>query len=108
MAEKLSKIDSCGIGGVMMTFKMGPMPFDLAAHSISLFMRQVAPHFPSHAQQFAGSLDKIKSGYVTAAIARIKEVHVCATNHGFYDHGYLHRFHLEKVRKTPLMDNKGV
>ena len=45
VAEKLAKLDACGIGGVMMTFKMGPMPFEQAARSIGLFMRQVAPHF---------------------------------------------------------------
>jgi len=53
VAEKLAKLDACGVGGVMMTFKMGPMLFDLAAHSISLFMRHVAPHFPAGARQLA-------------------------------------------------------
>jgi len=51
VAEKIAKLDACGVGGVMMTFKMGPMPFDLAAHSISLFMRHVAPHFPEEVRQ---------------------------------------------------------
>jgi alkanesulfonate monooxygenase SsuD/methylene tetrahydromethanopterin reductase-like flavin-dependent oxidoreductase (luciferase family) len=51
VAEKMAKLDACGVGGVMMTFKMGPMPFDLAAHSISLFMRHVAPHFPEEVRQ---------------------------------------------------------
>lgn len=45
VAEKLNKLATCDIGGVMMTFKMGPMPFEQAAHSISLFMKKVAPHF---------------------------------------------------------------
>jgi hypothetical protein len=29
----------------MMTFRMGPMPYAQAAHSIELFMREVAPNF---------------------------------------------------------------
>jgi alkanesulfonate monooxygenase SsuD/methylene tetrahydromethanopterin reductase-like flavin-dependent oxidoreductase (luciferase family) len=53
VAEKLAKIDACGIGGVLMTFKMGPMPFDQAAHSIALFMRRVAPHFRAREPQAA-------------------------------------------------------
>jgi alkanesulfonate monooxygenase SsuD/methylene tetrahydromethanopterin reductase-like flavin-dependent oxidoreductase (luciferase family) len=45
VAEKLAAIEACGVGGVMMTFKMGPMPYDQAAASIELFMRKVAPQF---------------------------------------------------------------
>ncbi|MGZ5834655.1 MAG: LLM class flavin-dependent oxidoreductase [Xanthobacteraceae bacterium] len=51
VAEKLSKIEACGIGGVLATFKMGPMPFEVAAHSISLFMRKVSPHFQADTRQ---------------------------------------------------------
>jgi alkanesulfonate monooxygenase SsuD/methylene tetrahydromethanopterin reductase-like flavin-dependent oxidoreductase (luciferase family) len=49
VAEKLAAIDACGIGGVMMTFKMGPMPYGLAARSIELFMREVAPQLQASA-----------------------------------------------------------
>jgi alkanesulfonate monooxygenase SsuD/methylene tetrahydromethanopterin reductase-like flavin-dependent oxidoreductase (luciferase family) len=45
VAEKIAKIDACGIGGIMMTFKMGPMDYEHAAHSIGLFMHHVAPEF---------------------------------------------------------------
>jgi alkanesulfonate monooxygenase SsuD/methylene tetrahydromethanopterin reductase-like flavin-dependent oxidoreductase (luciferase family) len=49
VAEKIAALDACGIGGVMMTFKMGPMPYAQAARSIELFMRDVAPKFRSKA-----------------------------------------------------------
>jgi alkanesulfonate monooxygenase SsuD/methylene tetrahydromethanopterin reductase-like flavin-dependent oxidoreductase (luciferase family) len=47
VAAKIAELDACGIGGVMMTFKMGPMSYAQAAHSIALFMREVAPQFRS-------------------------------------------------------------
>jgi alkanesulfonate monooxygenase SsuD/methylene tetrahydromethanopterin reductase-like flavin-dependent oxidoreductase (luciferase family) len=51
VAEILKRHDECGIGGVLMTFKMGPMPYDVAAQSIELFMKKVAPQVRAAARQ---------------------------------------------------------
>jgi len=45
VAEEISKIDAIGVGGLILTFRMGPMPYDVAANSIRLFMDKVAPEF---------------------------------------------------------------
>ena len=45
VAEEIAKIDKIGIGGLLMVFRMGPMPSDLAENSIRLFMEKVAPEF---------------------------------------------------------------
>jgi alkanesulfonate monooxygenase SsuD/methylene tetrahydromethanopterin reductase-like flavin-dependent oxidoreductase (luciferase family) len=45
VAEKIAEIAALGIGGVILTFRLGPLPHDKAAESLTLFMRQVAPHF---------------------------------------------------------------
>jgi len=45
VAEEVAKIDKIGIGGLLMVFRMGPMPSDVAENSIRLFMQKVAPEF---------------------------------------------------------------
>jgi alkanesulfonate monooxygenase SsuD/methylene tetrahydromethanopterin reductase-like flavin-dependent oxidoreductase (luciferase family) len=45
VAEALAKIDAIGVGGLILVFRIGPMPYEVAAHSIRLFMEKVAPQF---------------------------------------------------------------
>ncbi len=45
VAEAIAAIDDIGIGGVIMSFRMGPMPIKVAENSLRLFMDQVAPRF---------------------------------------------------------------
>lgn len=45
VAEAFAELDKLGIGGVIVTFRLGPMPYEVAAASLSLFMREVAPQF---------------------------------------------------------------
>jgi alkanesulfonate monooxygenase SsuD/methylene tetrahydromethanopterin reductase-like flavin-dependent oxidoreductase (luciferase family) len=45
VAAAIADIDKIGVGGLLMVFRIGPMPHDVAAHSIELFMRKVAPQF---------------------------------------------------------------
>ena len=45
VSEEIARIDSIGVGGLLMVFRMGPMPFDVAESSIRLFMKKVAPQF---------------------------------------------------------------
>jgi alkanesulfonate monooxygenase SsuD/methylene tetrahydromethanopterin reductase-like flavin-dependent oxidoreductase (luciferase family) len=45
VAEAISDIDQIGVGGLILVFRLGPMPYDVAAHSIRLFMEKVAPQF---------------------------------------------------------------
>jgi alkanesulfonate monooxygenase SsuD/methylene tetrahydromethanopterin reductase-like flavin-dependent oxidoreductase (luciferase family) len=45
VAEDIAALDRLGIGGIIAVFRMGPMPHELAAQNLSLFMREVAPHF---------------------------------------------------------------
>ena len=45
IAEEMAGIEKLGIGGVIATFRLGPMPHDVAAESLDLFMREVAPQF---------------------------------------------------------------
>jgi alkanesulfonate monooxygenase SsuD/methylene tetrahydromethanopterin reductase-like flavin-dependent oxidoreductase (luciferase family) len=45
VAEKIAEIDRIGVGGLLMVFRVGPMPADVAANSITLFMQKVAPQF---------------------------------------------------------------
>ena len=47
VAERLAEIDKIGVGGIMMTFRLGPMAADVANNSIKLFMGKVAPEFQS-------------------------------------------------------------
>ncbi len=43
VAEKLAVVDAIGVGGVIMSFRLGPMSYDLAASSLRLFAEKVAP-----------------------------------------------------------------
>jgi alkanesulfonate monooxygenase SsuD/methylene tetrahydromethanopterin reductase-like flavin-dependent oxidoreductase (luciferase family) len=45
VAEAIAEIDKLGIGGIIATFRLGPMSHELAASSLRLFMQQVAPQF---------------------------------------------------------------
>ena len=47
VAEAIAEIAALGIGGVIATFRLGPLPHEAAAGSLTLFMRQVAPEFRS-------------------------------------------------------------
>jgi alkanesulfonate monooxygenase SsuD/methylene tetrahydromethanopterin reductase-like flavin-dependent oxidoreductase (luciferase family) len=43
VAEAMADIDQLGIGGVIASFRLGPMPHETATNSLKLFMEQVAP-----------------------------------------------------------------
>ena len=45
VAKDFAALDQLGIGGVIGTFRLGPMPHEVAAASLSLFLREVAPQF---------------------------------------------------------------
>jgi alkanesulfonate monooxygenase SsuD/methylene tetrahydromethanopterin reductase-like flavin-dependent oxidoreductase (luciferase family) len=45
VAEAIAEIDALGIGGVIASFRLGPMPHETATNSLKLFMQQVAPEF---------------------------------------------------------------
>jgi alkanesulfonate monooxygenase SsuD/methylene tetrahydromethanopterin reductase-like flavin-dependent oxidoreductase (luciferase family) len=45
VAEKMAAIDAIGVGGVICSFRLGPMPAEVAQDSIRLFMTEVAPRF---------------------------------------------------------------
>ena len=45
VAEAIAEIDRLGIGGVIATFRLGPMSHEVAANSLRLFMQRVAPEF---------------------------------------------------------------
>jgi alkanesulfonate monooxygenase SsuD/methylene tetrahydromethanopterin reductase-like flavin-dependent oxidoreductase (luciferase family) len=45
VAAELAELAAIGIGGALMQFRLGAMPYDTAAASIDLFMRAVAPEF---------------------------------------------------------------
>jgi alkanesulfonate monooxygenase SsuD/methylene tetrahydromethanopterin reductase-like flavin-dependent oxidoreductase (luciferase family) len=45
VAEAIAEIDKIGVGGLILTFRIGPMPYEVAASSIRLFMKKVAPEF---------------------------------------------------------------
>lgn len=45
VAAAFAEIDDIGVGGVIMQFRLGPMSHDVAARSLELFMREVAPKF---------------------------------------------------------------
>ena len=51
VAERLAKIDRIGVGGIMMTFRLGMMSADVANASLNLFMKQVAPEFQRRTAQ---------------------------------------------------------
>ena len=45
VAEAIAKVDEIGVGGLLMVFRIGPMPYEVAENSIRLFMSKVAPEF---------------------------------------------------------------
>jgi alkanesulfonate monooxygenase SsuD/methylene tetrahydromethanopterin reductase-like flavin-dependent oxidoreductase (luciferase family) len=45
VAAAIAEIDALGIGGVIASFRLGPLPHETACSSLSLFMQQVAPQF---------------------------------------------------------------
>ena len=49
MTEEIAEIDKIGVGGLILAFRIGPMPYEVAANSIRLFMQNVAPEFRSNA-----------------------------------------------------------
>jgi alkanesulfonate monooxygenase SsuD/methylene tetrahydromethanopterin reductase-like flavin-dependent oxidoreductase (luciferase family) len=45
VAEDVAALDHLGIGGIIGTFRLGPMPHEVAAASLTMFLEQVAPQF---------------------------------------------------------------
>ena len=45
VAEAIHEIDRIGVGGLILVFRLGPMPHEVAMNSIRLFMQKVAPQF---------------------------------------------------------------
>ena len=45
VTEAIAEIDKIGVGGLILVFRLGPMPHEVAANSIRLFMSKVAPNF---------------------------------------------------------------
>ena len=43
VAEKLAAVGACGVGGVIMQFRLGPMNYEQTASSLTLFREQVMP-----------------------------------------------------------------
>ena len=50
VSEEIAKIDKIGVGGLILVFRLGPMPYEVAANSIKLFMTKVAPEFRTKAR----------------------------------------------------------
>jgi len=47
VARAIAEIDAIGVGGLILAFRIGPMPWEVAERSIRLFMDEVAPRFRS-------------------------------------------------------------
>jgi alkanesulfonate monooxygenase SsuD/methylene tetrahydromethanopterin reductase-like flavin-dependent oxidoreductase (luciferase family) len=45
VAEAIAEIDELGVGGVIATFRLGPLPHETATNSLRLFMTEIAPQF---------------------------------------------------------------
>jgi alkanesulfonate monooxygenase SsuD/methylene tetrahydromethanopterin reductase-like flavin-dependent oxidoreductase (luciferase family) len=45
VTEAIAEIDEIGVGGLILVFRIGPMPSEIAQRSIRLFMQKVAPEF---------------------------------------------------------------
>ena len=45
VSERLQAVNDSGIGGVIIHFRLGAMPYDLNSHSMKLFAEQVMPNF---------------------------------------------------------------
>jgi alkanesulfonate monooxygenase SsuD/methylene tetrahydromethanopterin reductase-like flavin-dependent oxidoreductase (luciferase family) len=43
VAEKLAAVDAIGVGGVIMSFRLGPMNHEVAASNLTLFAEKVMP-----------------------------------------------------------------
>lgn len=56
VAEAVAEIGRIGVGGIIMAFRLGPMPHEIAARSLTLFMEKVAPEFA--AREEAGTQAK--------------------------------------------------
>lgn len=45
VCERLETVNGTGVGGVIIHFRLGAMPYDVAANSLKLFAEKVAPNF---------------------------------------------------------------
>jgi len=45
VTERLQRVHCTGVGGVIIHFRLGAMPYDIAANSLKLFAQKVAPSF---------------------------------------------------------------
>ncbi|MBM3942151.1 MAG: LLM class flavin-dependent oxidoreductase [SAR202 cluster bacterium] len=45
VCEKLAALENMDVGGVIIHFRLGPMPWEIAEHSLRLFAEQVVPQF---------------------------------------------------------------
>ena len=45
VCERLEKVNDIGVGGLIIHFRLGAMPYDAAANSLKLFAEKVAPNF---------------------------------------------------------------
>jgi alkanesulfonate monooxygenase SsuD/methylene tetrahydromethanopterin reductase-like flavin-dependent oxidoreductase (luciferase family) len=43
VAEQIARLEATGVGGVILTFRMGPMHYEQVASSMTLFMEKVVP-----------------------------------------------------------------
>jgi alkanesulfonate monooxygenase SsuD/methylene tetrahydromethanopterin reductase-like flavin-dependent oxidoreductase (luciferase family) len=53
VCEQLAELQKMGMGGLILHFRLGPMPWEAAAHSLRLFAEQVAPALgqPGHTRE---------------------------------------------------------
>jgi len=49
VAEKLAALEAIGVGGLIMSFRLGPMPHELATSSLRLFAEKVMPEMRKRA-----------------------------------------------------------
>ena len=45
VSERLQAVNDSGVGGIIIHFRLGAMPYDLNSHSMKLFAEQVMPNF---------------------------------------------------------------
>ena len=45
VCDRLEALRKSGIGGLILHFRLGPMPWDVTEHSLRLFAEKVAPEF---------------------------------------------------------------
>ncbi|MCA3378456.1 MAG: hypothetical protein INF64_15190, partial [Roseomonas sp.] len=53
VAARMAEIEATGVGGVICSFRLGPMSAEVTNNSIRLFMEQVAPRFAGPMRQAA-------------------------------------------------------